>query len=110
MRLESIVALAERGDIHDYVMSLWSDGPIRRSEATARRTWKLAQEPGALGEGKPRRAVFARPRTRRAPSSAGRASTADREEPHTRVAPADLHLPPSEAPAVMKAPCGGSWS
>ena len=33
MRLESIVALAERGDIHDYVMSLWSDGPIRRSHA-----------------------------------------------------------------------------
>lgn len=33
MKLESIVALADRGDIHDYVMSLWSDGPIRRSHA-----------------------------------------------------------------------------
>ncbi len=31
MRADSIVALAERSDIHDYVMSLWSDGPIKRS-------------------------------------------------------------------------------
>jgi len=33
MKLESIVALAERGEIHDYVMSLWSDGPIKRSHS-----------------------------------------------------------------------------
>lgn len=33
MKVDSIVALAERSDIHDYVMSLWSDGPIRRSHA-----------------------------------------------------------------------------
>jgi len=31
MRLGSIVPLAEKADIHDYVMSLWSDGPIKRS-------------------------------------------------------------------------------
>lgn len=31
MRTDSIVALSERGDIHDYVRSLWSDGPIRQS-------------------------------------------------------------------------------
>lgn len=33
MKLDTIVALAERGEIHDYVMGLWSDGPIRRSHA-----------------------------------------------------------------------------
>lgn len=31
MKRESIVRLADRGDIHDYVLSLWSDSPIRRS-------------------------------------------------------------------------------
>lgn len=31
MRHESIVALADRSDIHDYVMGLWSEGPIKRS-------------------------------------------------------------------------------
>ena len=31
MKPGSIVPLAERADIHDYVMSLWSDGPIKRS-------------------------------------------------------------------------------
>lgn len=33
MKIDSITSLANRGDIHDYVMSLWSDGPIRRSHA-----------------------------------------------------------------------------
>lgn len=31
MQLDSLVLLASRGEIHDYVLSLWSDGPIRRS-------------------------------------------------------------------------------
>ena len=31
MKSETIVALADKADIHDYVMSLWSDGPIKRS-------------------------------------------------------------------------------
>jgi hypothetical protein len=34
MRIESIELLVEPGDIHDFVMSLWSDGPIRRSHAS----------------------------------------------------------------------------
>ena len=31
MNTDSIVLLCGRGEIHDYVMSLWSDGPVRRS-------------------------------------------------------------------------------
>lgn len=31
MQPDSLVPLATRGEIHDYVLSLWSDGPIRRS-------------------------------------------------------------------------------
>jgi hypothetical protein len=31
MRTDSIVLLNRPGEIHDYVMDLWSDGPIRRS-------------------------------------------------------------------------------
>lgn len=31
MKTESIDLLAERSDIHDYVLGLWTDGPIRRS-------------------------------------------------------------------------------
>ncbi|HEY0131638.1 MAG TPA: hypothetical protein VGB57_09550 [Allosphingosinicella sp.] len=34
MKPESIELLAEPADIHDFVMSLWSDGPIRRSHAS----------------------------------------------------------------------------
>ena len=33
MKPESIDLLVERSDIHDYVMALWSDGPIRDSHA-----------------------------------------------------------------------------
>lgn len=33
MKVESIQLLANKGEIHDYVMSLWSDGPIRRNHA-----------------------------------------------------------------------------
>lgn len=33
MKTDSVVLLCERGEIHDYVMSLWSDGPVRRSHA-----------------------------------------------------------------------------
>jgi hypothetical protein len=33
MKPESVDLLVERADVHDYVMSLWSDGPIRRSHA-----------------------------------------------------------------------------
>ena len=33
MKQKSIVRLADRADIHDYVLSLWSDGPIRQSHA-----------------------------------------------------------------------------
>lgn len=33
MKTDSIVLLANRGEIHDYVMSLWSDGPIKRNHA-----------------------------------------------------------------------------
>ena len=31
MKMDSIVLLCRRGQIHDYVMSLWSDGPVRKS-------------------------------------------------------------------------------
>lgn len=31
MKTDSIVLLSKPGEIHDYVMDLWSDGPIRRS-------------------------------------------------------------------------------
>src|SRR3546814_1637830 len=31
LKTDSIVALSEHGDIHDYVRSLWSDGPIKQS-------------------------------------------------------------------------------
>lgn len=31
MKPETIVGLAEKADIHDFVMGLWSDGPIKRS-------------------------------------------------------------------------------
>jgi hypothetical protein len=31
---ESIDLLVERSDVHDYVLSLWSDGPIRRSHSS----------------------------------------------------------------------------
>lgn len=34
MKVDSIVPLAERDDIHEFVMSLWTDGPIRRSHQT----------------------------------------------------------------------------
>ena len=34
MKVDSIVPLAVRDDIHDFVMSLWTDGPIRRSHQT----------------------------------------------------------------------------
>jgi hypothetical protein len=34
MKTESIELLAEPADIHDFVLSLWSDGPIRRSHAS----------------------------------------------------------------------------
>ena len=31
MKPDSIELLVEPGDIHDFVLGLWSDGPIRRS-------------------------------------------------------------------------------
>ncbi|WP_300973679.1 hypothetical protein [Sphingomonas sp. LHG3406-1] len=31
MQRDSLVPLATRGEIHDFVLSLWSDGPVRRS-------------------------------------------------------------------------------
>ncbi|MGZ8286620.1 MAG: hypothetical protein ACXW27_06245 [Allosphingosinicella sp.] len=34
MKPESIELLVEPGEIHDFVLSLWSDGPIRRSHAS----------------------------------------------------------------------------
>lgn len=34
MKPESIALLVEPGDIHDFVLDLWSDGPIRRSHAS----------------------------------------------------------------------------
>lgn len=33
MKLDSIVRLSDRADIHDFLLSLWSDSPIRRSHA-----------------------------------------------------------------------------
>jgi hypothetical protein len=43
VQADSIVPLAERGEIHDYVMSLWSDGPIRRSHQTGGLVYRVIE-------------------------------------------------------------------